>query len=152
MTPAELPAPSVEPVKAKAKRAPRATKKAPVEEAPPAPAPTPEPVQEAPPQKAPVEKETCLDGGKSVASKTLKYNHRANCKALKAKDVPAPAKVAEPKNDVLNTLNLMRDVWQPVKDQLADTNNEELNNQALLRVWRLQKKMQRYATLTEHIC
>ena len=71
--------------KAKAKRQPKKAAKE-----PPAPAPTPEPAQEvkAEPVVDACQRTNCPDCGKTVSAKTLKYSHKANCKATKQAPIP----------------------------------------------------------------
>ena len=136
-TTAEVPVPQEPAAKAAAKRKPRATKKTgldyellvPPEKAPPAPpAPTPEPEPEPVAEKVAAEKETCPDCGKLVSAKTLKYSHKANCKASKApeQDSMHTAASPEPQDDLFSKL-------------------------AMIRQARLEKKMNQYAKLTAQI-
>ena len=76
---------SVPEPKAKAKREPKKAAKE-----PPAPAPTPEPAQEvkAEPVVDACQRTNCPDCGKTVSAKTLKYSHKANCKATKQAPIP----------------------------------------------------------------
>jgi hypothetical protein len=129
--------------KPKAKRKPREPKKEAVVEAVPESLPEgsqtkgteslPEPVQDVKTEqveKPKADKETCPDCGKLVSAKTLKYSHKANCKANK--EQPTITR-AEP---------LTEDVAQDM------VHNEVLNRMADARAARMQKKLDRFAKLT----
>ena len=168
--PPEVSVPDEEPApKAKAKRKPRAPKVV-VEPEPPTPEPEPDTPEPEPPTPEPVkkvsEKETCPDCGKLVASKTLKYSHRANCKVLKQKPMPTGEEAIY--REILNDPNPVGrdDRLQAKLEQIAKMNAQPepkvTDNihflQAMLgrdmsnRDARLQQRMQRIAKLTESIC
>ena len=125
--------------KAKAKREPKKAAKE-----PPAPAPTPEPAQEVKAEPVADAKETCPDCGKSVSAKTLKYSHKANCKALKPK-------AAQPSSDSL--YSGMLDDHDPVgRDDRLQKRFENLSDRIQYdRQVRMEQKMQRIARLAAHI-
>jgi hypothetical protein len=137
-TAVEVPLPEEESVpvtepKPKAKRKPREPKKEAVAETVPESLPEPEPVQDVKTEqveKPKADKETCPDCGKLVSAKTLKYSHKANCKANK--EQPTITR-AEP---------LTEDVAQDM------VHNEVLNRMADARAARMQKKLDRFAKLT----
>ena len=119
----------VPPEKSRAKAKPAAKKKEPVEEAP-APEPEPEPEKVEKPGK-----ETCPDCGKLVASKTLKYSHRANCKATKNKQ--SEESVAENQTTPFNND--------------ASVQDDVFSKLASVRAARMQRKIEQYSKLTSLI-
>ena len=127
--------------KAKAKREPKKAAKE-----PPAPAPTPEPAQEvkAEPDVDACGRTTCPDCGKTVSAKTLKYSHKANCKALKPK-------AAQPSSDSL--YSGMLDDHDPVgRDDRLQKRFENIADRIPYdRQVRMEQKMQRIARLAAHI-
>ena len=120
--------------KAKATRKPKAVKEVTIEE-PPAPAPTPEPAQEvkAEPVVDACQRTVCPDCGKTVSAKTLKYSHKANCKA---------SKTQQPESAVA----------QPTPfDNSTSPQDDLLNRMAYIRQARMQRKMEQYSRLTSQI-
>ena len=118
--------------KAKATRKPKAVKEVTIEE-PPAPAPTPEPAQEVKAEPTSAEKAICPDCGKTVSAKTLKYSHKANCKA---------SKTQQPESAVA----------QPTPfDNSTSPQDDLLNRMAYIRQARMQRKMEQYSRLTSQI-
>lgn len=107
---------------------------------PPTPPPTPPPSPKA--EKVKAEKVQCPDCGRMVSSKTLKYTHKNNCKALKQvpKDEPAvaPEPVAAPEH--------VKEVFtpEPIKDVIEETITQRRVNAHALR---LQKRNEKIAKL-----
>ena len=89
----------------------------------------------APETKASDGKKTCPDCGKLVSVKTLKYSHKANCKASKVKDE---------RGDDQPVVNQMDPPFQ-------DTNDEVLLRMAQAREARMRKKIEQFAKLRAHI-
>ena len=92
-------------------------------------------VEEASETKASDGKKTCPDCGKLVSVKTLKYSHKANCKASKVKDE---------RGDDQPVVNQMDPPFQ-------DTNDEVLLRMAQAREARMRKKIEQFAKLRAHI-
>ena len=132
--------------KAKAKREPKKTSLDYEILAPPAPTPTPtsEPAQEVKAGPVADAKETCPDCGKSVSAKTLKYSHKANCKAVKPK-------VVQSSTDSL--YSGMLDDHDPVgRDDRLQKRFENIADRIQYdRQVRMEQKMQRIARLAAHI-
>ena len=162
-TTAEVPVPQEPAAKAAAKRKPRATKKTsldyellvPPEKAPPAPpAPTPEPEPEPVAEKVAAEKETCPDCGKLVSAKTLKYSHKANCKASKAPEQDSMySGILDDKDPVGRDERLQKKLEHIAKVTAASPEPQDdlFSKLAMIRQARLEKKMNQYAKLTAQI-
>ena len=118
--------------KAKATRKPKAVKEVTIEE-PPAPAPTPEPAQEVKAEPTSAEKAICPDCGKTVSAKTLKYSHKANCKASKTQQPESAGAQPTP------------------FDNSTSPQDDLLNRMAYIRQARMQRKMEQYSRLTSPI-
>lgn len=109
---------------------------------PPTPPPTPPPSPKA--EKVKSEKVQCPDCGRMVSSKTLKYTHKNNCKALKQApkeepSAPAPVEQAvapEPVKEVFTP--------EPVKDVIEESITQRRVSAHALR---LQKRNEKIAKL-----
>ena len=123
--------------KAKATRKPKAVKEVAIEE-PPAPAPTPEPAQEvkAEPVVDACQRTVCPDCGKTVSAKTLKYSHKANCKAIKTKQSEEPPVAPAQPTPFDNSTTAQDDIFSKL---------------AAIRADNMQRKIYRYSRLSSQI-